>query len=308
MYHIPVLAKEATDFLVTNESGVYVDLTFGGGGYAALILSKVKSGKLYAFDQDPDALVNVDDRFDEERFQFVAANFRHLKRFLKLYGVKSVDGIVADLGVSSYQFDQSDRGFSFRLGGDLDMRMSSNGELTAATVLNEYDEAQLHQVFGEYGEVKNAKTLAALIVRERSVTPFKSIEQLKLVLGGVAPKNREYKYYAQVFQALRIEVNQEMAALKDLLEQVPDVLIEGGRLVVVSYHSLEDRLIKNFMAKGKFRGELDKDIYGNNLRPLEPVIRKAIIPSEEEINRNSRARSAKLRVAERNEQQWPKTQ
>lgn len=307
MYHIPVMAKESIDYLVQNESGCYVDLTFGGGGYSAQILSKLNTGKLYAFDQDSDAEKNLIQFEDDDRLQFIKGNFRHVKRYLRMFGVSQVDGIVADLGVSSHQFDEEARGFSFRLGGELDMRMSSDQEETAADILNSYSKEELHRVFGEYGEVKNAKTLAEKIVVSRHDESYEKIERFLEIIEPLAPKNREYRYYSQVFQALRIEVNKEMEALKEMLEQVPYLLKEDGRVVIVSYHSLEDRLVKNFIMKGKFSGQVEKDFYGNDLKPLDAIERKALMPDQQEIDRNSRARSAKMRIAKRNKQQWPIT-
>ncbi len=285
------------DGLAIQKGGVYVDLTFGGGGHAREILSRLgPEGQLYGFDQDEDALANIP---ADERFTFVQANFRDLKRYMRLYGISQVDGILADLGISSHQIDEPNRGFSTRFDGGLDMRMNQTGELTAAKVLNTYEETDLHKIFGIYGEVRNAKTLAQAVMAERAARPIQSTEQFKDLLKKLAPRGREFKYYAQVFQALRIEVNDEMKALEEMLLQTVEMLKPEGRLVVMSYHSLEDRLVKNFIAKGKFQGEVEKDFYGNLIRPLEPVSRKAIQASAEEVAINNRARSAKLRIAKK---------
>ncbi|SHN29413.1 16S rRNA (cytosine1402-N4)-methyltransferase [Cyclobacterium lianum] len=296
-YHIPVMLEACISGLAIDPNGIYVDLTFGGGGHSRAILSKLKEGHLYAFDQDPDAARNVP---ENEHFTFIMANFRDVKRYLKIYGVSKVDGILADLGISSHQIDTAARGFSTRFEGKLDMRMSQSGEHTAASVLNTYSEEELHKVFGIYGEVKNAKTLAKAVVSSRTGAPFDSISDFKKLLDKYAPKGKYAKYAAQVFQALRIEVNQEMAALEEMLEQSIDLLRTGGRLVIMSYHSLEDRMVKNMIAKGKLYGELEKDFYGNPLRPLEPVSRKAITADPKEVEINKRARSARLRIAQKN--------
>lgn len=295
------MLNECLEGLQINPSGVYVDLTFGGGGHSGAIVKKLSNGRLYSFDQDDEAAENAS-AFDESTFTFVKANFRHLKKFLKLYGVKEVDGILADLGVSSHQFDAAVRGFSFQGNGRLDMRMNQQQELSAFEVVNEYAEEDLHKIFGMYGEVKNAKSLAQVIVRERASSPIETTESLVAVIEQVAPKFREYKYYAQVFQALRIEVNDELKALEEMLVQCSEVLKEGGRLVVMSYHSLEDRLVKNYIQKGKFFGEVEKDLYGNMLKPFDVENRKPIEAEQNEIDANPRARSSKLRVAIRNNQ------
>ncbi|WP_017731841.1 16S rRNA (cytosine(1402)-N(4))-methyltransferase RsmH [Nafulsella turpanensis] len=297
-YHQPVMLQECLEGLQLREGGVYVDLTFGGGGHSRAILSALCGGRLFGFDQDDDARKQAE-HIDDTRFQFVQANFRYLKRYLKLYGVQQVDGILADLGVSSHQLDEAERGFSTRFNAVLDMRMDQQGSLTAKEVLNTYSEKDLHRLLGQFGEVRNARTLAGALVAARTNQPFEQIDELKAVVNRFAPKGKEYKYQAQVFQALRIEVNDELRALEEALEQSAEVLAEGGRLVVMSYHSLEDRLVKNFMAKGKFRGEMEKDFYGNMIRPLVPVTRKPVEAGEEEIATNSRARSAKLRIAEK---------
>lgn len=293
-YHIPVMLGPCIDGLAIDPNGVYVDLTFGGGGHSREILKHLDKGHLYGFDQDVDAEPNVP---DDPKFTFVQANFRDFKKYLRLYGVMQVDGILADLGISSHQIDEPTRGFSTRFEGELDMRMSQSSDLSAKEVLNTYEESRLHKIFGIYGEVKNAKTLAQAIVAERVNQPFTTTKGFKQLLQRFAPRGKEFKYFAQVFQALRIEVNDEMGALEEMLLQTVEVLKTNGRLVIMSYHSLEDRLVKNFINKGKFQGEVEKDFFGNLIRPLEPVSRKAITADQEEINLNSRARSAKLRVA-----------
>jgi len=295
-YHIPVLLQPCIEGLSINPDGVYLDLTFGGGGHAREILKKLDKGHLYGFDQDEDALANAP---EDDRFTFVHANFRDIKRFLRLYGVDEVHGILADLGISSHQIDEPSRGFSTRFAGDLDMRMNQSGNITAADILNSYGENELHKMLGQYGEIKNAKTLARAIVSERIQEPIVTIDRFKAILDKFAPRAKEFKYYAQVFQALRITVNDEMGALRDMLEQSTELLRSKGRLVIMSYHSLEDRLVKNYFNKGKFHGEVEKDFYGNLIRPLEPTNRKAIVASPEEIAQNNRARSAKLRIAEK---------
>ena len=295
-YHIPVMLSQCIEGLAIDPNGIYVDLTFGGGGHSREILKQLDKGHLYGFDQDKDAKANGP---DDPRFTFVQANFRDLKRYLRLYKVSQVDGVLADLGVSSHQIDVPERGFSTRYDGELDMRMDASAQLTAKTLLNESSEADLHKIFGMYGEVKNAKTLAQVIVSERVNRPLTTIAELKEILSRFAPRGREFKYFAQVFQALRIAVNDEMGALEEMLEQATELLKKDGRLVVMSYHSLEDRLVKNFIAKGKFQGEVEKDFYGNLIRPLEPVVRKAVQADAEEVARNNRARSAKLRIAKK---------
>jgi 16S rRNA (cytosine1402-N4)-methyltransferase len=296
-YHVPVMLKECMEGLDIKPDGVYVDVTFGGGGHSREILKKLgKDGVLIAFDQDPDAQRN---KIDDPRFHFVDQNFAFLKNNLRLLGYKTVDGILADLGVSSHQFNEPERGFSTRFDAALDMRMDKQGKLTAADVLNTYTEDQLHKIFGIYGEVKNAKSLARVIVTGRVDRPVLTLADFKAVAAAHIPKGKEHKYMAQVFQALRIEVNAEMKVLEDFLLQTADVLKPGGRLVVMSYHSLEDRPVKNFLAKGKFRGEVDKDFFGNEQKPFKAITRKAIVADEAELERNSRSRSAKLRVGER---------
>lgn len=297
VYHVPVMLHECIEALDIKPDGIYVDVTFGGGGHSREILKKLGSkGRLIAFDQDPDAIKNA---IDDERFVLVHQNFRFLKNCLRLQGVKEVDGILADLGVSSHQFDDASRGFSIRFDADLDMRMDQVSGLDARKVVNTYSEDELHRIFGMYGEVQNAKSLAKTIVTARLSKPINTIAELKEAIKKLVPKGKEHKYHAQVFQALRIEVNKELDALQEFLTQSPLVLKEGGRLVVMSYHSLEDRLVKNFMLKGKFRGEVEKDFYGNEIKPFRVLTRKAITASEEEVKNNNRARSAKLRVAEK---------
>lgn len=296
VYHIPVMLAQCTEGLAIDPNGIYVDVTFGGGGHSREILKHLDKGHLYGFDQDSDALANAP---EDPRFTFVQANFRDIKRYLRLYGVKQVDGILADLGISSHQIDEPSRGFSTRFSGNLDMRMNQSAELSAKDVLNNYEEGKLHKIFGIYGEVKNAKTLAQSIVAERAVKPFETTEGFTAFLKKFAPRGKEYKYFAQVFQALRIEVNDEMGALEEMLLSAVELLKPEGRLVVMSYHSLEDRLVKNLMVKGKFQGEVEKDFYGNLIRPLEPVTRGAEVADEQELISNPRSRSAKLRVAKK---------
>lgn len=294
-YHVPVMLKECIEGLNIRPNGTYVDVTFGGGGHSREIMRHLgDGGRLLAFDQDADSQQNI---IADDRFEFIDQNFRYLKNFCRLHKALPVDGILADLGVSSYQFDQAERGFSIRFDAELDMRMNQSAGLSAKEVVNTYSEADLHRIFGIYGEIKNAKSLARTIVTARLNTPVNTVADLKNVIIGLIPRGKENKYLAQVFQALRIEVNQELEALKDFLIQSAEVLVSGGRLVVMSYHSLEDRLVKNFIAKGKFSGEVEKDFYGNDQKPFEAVSRGAITASEDEIKNNNRARSAKLRIA-----------
>ncbi len=294
-YHNPVLLCESVDALSIKEDGVYVDVTFGGGGHSKEILKRLgKKGRLFAFDQDLDAQRNKID--DDDRFVLIAENFRYISRFLRFYGVKKVDGVLADLGVSSYQFDEAKRGFSTRFDGYLDMRMNQGAKITAKEVVNKYDEKQLADIFYLYGELRNARALASTIVQARVEQEIKTSFQLKEVLKNHLPKAKEYKFLAQIYQALRIEVNEELEVLKEFLQQVPNLLKEDGRLSVISYHSLEDRLVKRFIQTGGFTGEVEKDFFGNTNEPLKKV-GKLITPTKEEINENNRARSAKLRVA-----------
>lgn len=297
-YHEPVLLQESVAALRVDPAGVYVDATFGGGGHSMAILQLLKGGMLVAFDQDEEARDQAE-RIASRSFKFCHANFRYLKRYLKLNGITAVNGILADLGVSSRQIDSAARGFSTRLDGPLDMRMNRRQTLTAAQVLNTYGVDDLHRILGMYGEIRNAKTAAGAITRARTKRSFERTSDLIAVLRPLAPRGRENKYFAQVFQALRIEVNEELKALEDFLHQCGELVVSGGRLVVISYHSLEDRMVKNYMNTGKAFGALEKDIYGNPLRPFVPVTRKAVTPSAEELAQNSRARSARMRVAER---------
>lgn len=299
-YHRPVLLHESIEALQIKSDGIYVDLTFGGGGHSMAILENLKTGKLLAFDQDADAEENAK-RLSSPNFKFIKSNFRYFDKFLKLNGIKHVDGILADLGVSSHQIDTPERGFSTRFDSDLDMRMDRQTGKTAKHILNKYSQEDLHRIFGMYGEIRNARTLAAAIVKSRTNADIKKIDDLKAILNELAPKNREYKYYAQVFQALRIEVNNELEVLKEMLVRSVKALSPGGRMVVISYHSLEDRLVKNFFNKGKFSGEVEKDMYGNEIKPLKTITRKPIIADAQEIAENNRARSAKMRVAEKPE-------
>lgn len=291
-YHVPVLLPESVEALAIKPGGVYVDVTFGGGGHAEYILSKLTGGaRLFGFDQDKDAEEQAQ-QIDNPAFTFVKANFRHLKKYLRLYGVKEVDGILADLGVSSHQFNVPERGFSTRFDGPLDMRMDPETPLSAKEIVNTYAEEDLHRIFGRYGEVKNARTLARQIVMARVGGNIATIADFKKAISALLPRGKENKYLAQVFQALRIQVNDELRALEEMLEQAAAVLKPGGRLVVISYHSLEDRLVKNFIAKGKFFGEVEKDLFGNERKPLESIIRKPIVPTAKELQENNRARSA----------------
>ncbi|AIM36031.1 16S rRNA methyltransferase [Sphingobacterium sp. ML3W] len=297
VYHVPVMLRECMDALAIKPNGIYVDVTFGGGGHSREILKHLgPEGRLFAFDQDPDALNNV---IDDSRFTLIHQNFRFLKNNLRLNGVKQVDGILADLGVSSHQFDAADRGFSIRFDADLDMRMDQISDVDARTVLATYAEEDLHRIFGMYGEIINAKTLAKTIVTARLTSPINTVAELKDAIKKLVPRGKEHKYHAQVFQALRIEVNRELEALQEFLLQTVDVLKAEGRLVVMSYHSLEDRLVKNFMAKGKFRGDVEKDFFGNEIKPFLVISRKAITANENELVENNRSRSAKLRIAEK---------
>ncbi len=297
-YHIPVMLHECIEGLTINPDGVYVDVTFGGGGHSKEIYKKLSNkGKLIVFDQDPDAKNNV---WEADNFYFVAANFAFISNHLRLLGIKHVDGILADLGVSSHQFDEETRGFSIRANAPLDMRMNKHGELSAKSVVNEYDEFELVKIFRSYGELSNARKIAGEIVKARASKKINTTNELMEVLGKCAPKFKEHKFFAQVFQAIRIEVNQELEVLEKFLEQTADVMAPGGKLVVMSYHSLEDRLVKNYMKRGSIHGEITKDFFGNVLKPFTEVNRHPIIPNEQEIEINTRARSAKLRIAERN--------
>ncbi|MFY7827617.1 MAG: 16S rRNA (cytosine(1402)-N(4))-methyltransferase RsmH [Flectobacillus sp.] len=299
MYHESVMLHECVEGLNIRPDGVYVDVTFGGGGHSKAILEKLgEKGKLYAFDQDPDAKNNAK-AIDDKRLVFIEANFRYIKKYLRLYAVKQVDGILADFGISSHQIDEPSRGFSTRFDGDLDMRMNQKAEVSAYTIINQYTEEQLHKIFGMYGEIKNARTLASAICSERMNQPIKTTGELKAILEKYAPKFKEFRYFAQVFQAIRIEVNQELDVIQEFLEQTPELLRDtNSRLCIMTFHSLEDRLVKNYIKAGNFTGELQKDIvYGTVDKPLEAVSRKPIEASAEELARNNRSRSAKLRIA-----------
>ena len=295
-YHNPVLLHPTVDGLNIKPDGVYVDVTFGGGGHSKEILNRLgPNGKLFAFDQDEDALANA---LPDERFTLINENFRFIKRFLRFYGVKSVDGILADLGVSSHQFDVPERGFSTRFDAELDMRMSQKNDLNAYRVVNEYDDANLRRVFLDYGELKNAPALSRTILEAREYEPIKTTDELKEVLAKYLPERIRNKILAQIYQAIRIEVNQEMDVLKEFIEQSLEVLSPGGRLSVISYHSLEDRLVKRFIKNGMFEGEPERDFFGNFSVPFK-TIGKLIVPDNAEIKINNRARSAKLRIAEK---------
>ena len=293
-YHEAVMLKESTQALDIRPDGTYVDVTYGGGGHSKEILTQLKKGKLFAFDQDRDS---KDEAVEDENLVFIHQNFKYLANFLKMHQAIPVDGILADLGISSHQIDVPERGFSFRGEGPLDMRMNQNQELSARTVLNSYKAEDLEGIFREYGELREARRLANLIVQKRSEKALETTNDLIEVIHSIAPRHSENKFFAKVFQAIRIEVNGEMEALKELLSQCPKVLKDGGIMVFITYHSLEDRLVKNFIRSGHFDGHLEKDFYGNVLKPMEAVNRKPILPTEEEIKRNGRARSAKLRVA-----------
>ena len=296
-YHNPVLLKETVDGLNIKSDGVYVDVTFGGGGHSKEILKRLgPNGKLFGFDQDEDSFVNA---LSDERFTLIPENFRYIKRFLRFYGVKSVDGILADLGVSSHQFDVPERGFSTRFDADLDMRMSKKNELDAFKVVNEYDEVNLKRVFLDYGELKVAPVLARTIIEAREKKSISTTDELKNILSRFLPEQQKNKILAQIYQAIRIEVNQEMDVLKEFLEQALEILKPEGRLSVISYHSLEDRLVKRFMKNGLFEGEPERDFFGNFSVPFKSI-EKLIVHSDKEIKENNRARSAKLRVAEKN--------
>ncbi|HNW69321.1 MAG TPA: 16S rRNA (cytosine(1402)-N(4))-methyltransferase RsmH [Bacteroidales bacterium] len=297
MYHKPALLKESVDGLNIRPGGTYVDVTYGGGGHSEEILKRLKGGRLIAFDQDEDVLAN---KLDDERLILLNNNFRYLKNFLKYHRAIPVDGIIADLGVSSHQFDVAERGFSTRFDAVLDMRMNQNQTRTAGTILNEYNQEQLSLMFRQYGELTNSGLLANKIITFRKGKPIVTSNHLKEAISGLIDKRNEDKYLAKVFQALRIETNNELGALKEFLLQSLVVLKKSGRLVVISYHSLEDRLVKNFMRSGNFEGLLEKDFYGNTNAPFTLINRKPIVPDEKEINENKRARSAKLRIAEKN--------
>ena len=294
-YHVPVLLKESIEALDINPDGIYVDVTFGGGGHSREILRHLSErGHLYSFDQDADAMKNA---FDDDRFTFVRSNFMYLKNFLKYYGVEKIDGLIADLGVSSHHFDDEERGFSFRFNAPLDMRMNKNLSVTAADIVNNYAEAQLSSIFYLYGELSNAKKIAHTIVLKRAETPILDTNQLLDTVKPFFMREREKKDVAKLFQALRIEVNNEMTVLRKMLSQTADVMSENGKLVVITYHSLEDRIVKNFIKTGNCEGEVCKDFYGNIISPFKAFNNKVITPSDEELTVNPRSRSAKMRVA-----------
>lgn len=297
VYHVPVLFHESIDALNIQPSSIVVDVTFGGGGHSREILKRLaKEGVLIAFDQDDDAHQN---KIDDERFILVNSNFRFLINFMKFYNLMDADALLADLGVSSHQFDAGERGFSIREEGKLDMRMNKNANLSAHKIVNQYSEIDLFRIFNSYADLQNTKKVVHTIVAERKKGQIETTKQLVDLLSPLTIPNKRHQFLAQVFQAIRIEVNDEMGALKDMLEQSVKVLKKGGRLVVISYHSIEDRLVKNFMRSGNFEGELQKDVFGNVLKPLEAINNKPIVPSDEEIERNPRSRSAKLRIAEK---------
>jgi len=296
-YHVPVLLKESVDGMNIQPEGTYVDVTFGGGGHSKEILSRLgKNGKLLGFDQDEDAEKNI---VNDQRFIFVRSNFRYLQNFLRYHNINGVDSILADLGVSSHHFDDSERGFSFRFDGKLDMRMNKRAGITAAEMVNTYDEERLANIFYLYGELKNSRKLASVIVKARVEKQIETIDDFLSVIKHLFSREREKKELAKVFQALRIEVNQEMEALKEMLLAATEALKPGGRLVVITYHSLEDRMVKNIMKTGNVEGKQDQDFFGNLNTPFRLVNNKVIIPDENEISRNPRSRSAKLRIAEK---------
>jgi 16S rRNA (cytosine1402-N4)-methyltransferase len=298
-YHVPVMLEQCLEGLAINPDGIYVDVTFGGGGHSREIFKQLSSkGQLIVFDQDPDALQNA---WEADNFHFVAANFSFISNHLKMMGIKKVDGILADLGVSSHQFDEGNRGFSIRSNDPLDMRMNQSGILSAGFIVQEYSDKDLWRVFRTYGELSNARKIANTIVMARENRKIKTTGELMQILEKCAPKFKEHKFFAQVFQALRMEVNQEMDVLERFLNQMGELMAPKGRLVVMSYHSLEDRLVKNFMKKGSVEGLLKKDFYGNVLKPFTEVIRHPMVADQTEIDRNPRARSAKLRIAVRND-------
>ncbi len=297
VYHIPALLTETIEGLAIQPDGTYVDVTFGGGGHSRAILSKLgKDGRLFSFDQDMDAYAN---RLDDPRWQFVHSNFRYLKNFMRYYGVEQIDGLLADLGVSFHHFDAAERGFSFRFEGPLDMRMNQSAKKTADSIVNTYAEEDLARVLYLYGEMKNSRAIARAICKKRSTTPILRTEELTALISPLCGRDAEKKDLARVFQALRIEVNDEMSALEEMLTSAGELLAPGGRIAILTYHSLEDRLVKNFFRSGNLAGEIEKDFYGNILSPFRLVNNKVIVANEEEVARNPRARSAKLRIAEK---------
>ena len=295
-YHNPVLLNECIEGLNIKPGGIYVDVTFGGGGHSKLILKNLDGGKLYAFDQDENAHKNA---LQGDGFKLINANFRHLKNFLRMEGVRKIDGLLADLGVSSHQFDVAERGFSIRFDGELDMRMNTNSPLSAKSVVNEYAQQDLANVLFKYGELRNSRAIAREIVNAREIETISTTNQLIDVVGKMVPEKKRNQFLARIFQAIRIEVNDEMKALEEMLLGAVDMLNEGGRLVVLSYHSLEDRMVKNLMKKGNLEGKLEKDFFGNPIKDLKEITRKVIVATEEQIAENTRARSAKLRIAEK---------
>jgi len=301
-FHSPVMLKQSIDGLSIQPNGIYVDATFGGGGHSGEILHRLEGGRLLAFDQDEEAMKNA---FHDDRLIFIRHNFRYLKNFLRYHGVEKVDGILADLGVSSHDFDEAQRGFSFRFDAPLDMRMNRESEITAAFVVNQYSENQLIDIFRNFGEIQNASRLAKTIIEARVQQEIVTTGQFLSVIDKCIPRNIEKKYMAQVFQALRMTVNNEMTVLEEFLAASLEALKVHGRLVIIAYHSLEDRLVKNFMRSGNFEGKQEKDFYGNILTPFHLINRKVLIPEEDELNANPRSRSAKLRIAEKKEIIWP---
>lgn len=295
-YHNPVLLNECIEGLNIKPTGIYVDVTFGGGGHSKLILKNLKGGKLFAFDQDANAHKNA---LLEDGFKLINANFRHLKNFLRMEGVRKIDGLLADLGVSSHQFDVAERGFSIRFDGELDMRMNANSPLSAKEVVNEYAQEDLANVLYKYGELRNSNAIAREIIEASEQETIITTNQLIDVVAHMVPEKKRNQFLARIFQAIRIEVNDEMKALEEMLLDAVDILNAGGRLVVLSYHSLEDRMVKNLMKKGKFEGELEKDFFGNPIKDLTEITRKVIVASRQQIEENTRARSAKLRIAEK---------
>jgi 16S rRNA (cytosine1402-N4)-methyltransferase len=296
MYHVPVLLNECLEGLNIRPDGIYVDVTYGSGGHSKKIIDKLTTGKLFAFDRDKDAVSNV---VEDSRLFFIHQNFRYLKNFLKFNGIFQIHGLLADLGISSWQIDRPERGFSIRQTGNLDMRMDQGQEVHAAKIINTYTENKLSQIFFRYGEIGNARKLASEILTDRAIKSINTTEELKMIALRIAPRGKENQYLAKVFQAIRIEVNEEIESLKDLLVHGTELLIPGGRIVVISYHSLEDRLVKNYFRTGNFEGIPQKDFFGQQISPLRPVNRKAIMPSDSEQENNPRSRSAKLRIAEK---------